>query len=61
MALYILLSMTTDKLNISSEEMKILFQQIQKQIQENHNELKAEIEQLKNTTTGELSCMYKDI
>lgn len=53
--------MLTDKPYITSEEMKTFFQQIQKQIQENQNELKAEIQQLKNTTTGELSCMYKDI
>ena len=43
---------------ISSEEVKqiaeTLLQQIQHQMQENQNELKAEIQQLKNMTTGEL-------
>ena len=52
------LSMLTDKPCTSSEEVKTLFQQTQKQIQENQNELKAEIEQLKNMTTGKLNCTF---
>lgn len=46
--------MLTDKPRVSFEEVKTLFQQIQKQIEENQSELKAEIEQLKNTTIGKL-------
>lgn len=50
------MSILTDKSSISSEEVKTLFQHLQKQMQENQNELRAEIQQLMNATTGELSC-----
>ena len=56
--IYISTCIVSTKSCITSEEVKqiaeTLLQQIQHQMQENQNELKAEIQQLKNTTTGEL-------
>ena len=56
------ISTVSTKLCISSEEVKqiaeVLLKQVKQQMQENQNELKAEIQQLKNMTTGELCTVH---